>query len=79
MKKIIVFSGAGLSAESGIPTFRDPQGIWENYKIEDIAAPIGWMRNKELVLDFLCSSICTDARVSPKSCTSGDRETCYNL
>lgn len=52
MKKIVVFSGAGLSAESGIPTFRDPNGIWENYKIEDIAAPIGWMRNKELVLDF---------------------------
>lgn len=52
MKKIVVFSGAGLSAESGISTFRDSGGLWENHKIEDVAAPIGWMQNKTLVLDF---------------------------
>lgn len=52
MKKIVVFSGAGLSAESGISTFRDSGGLWENHKIEDVAAPIGWMKNQALVLDF---------------------------
>lgn len=52
MRKIVVFSGAGLSAESGIPTFRDTGGTWENHQIEDVAAPIGWQRNPRLVLDF---------------------------
>ncbi len=52
MKKIVVFSGAGLSAESGIPTFRDSGGLWEEHLIEDVATPLGWMRNKQLVLDF---------------------------
>ena len=52
MKKIIIFSGAGLSAESGIPTFRDMGGLWENHRIEDVASPLGWMNNKELVLNF---------------------------
>lgn len=49
---IVVFSGAGLSAESGIPTFRGSGGLWEGYKIEDVATPLGWMQNPELVLDF---------------------------
>ncbi len=52
MKKIVVFSGAGLSAESGIPTFRDSGGLWEQHRIEDVASPEGWERNKELVLNF---------------------------
>jgi NAD-dependent deacetylase len=52
MKKIVVFSGAGLSAESGIPTFRDSGGLWEGHRIEDVAAPIGWKKNPSLVLDF---------------------------
>jgi len=51
-KKIIVFSGAGISAESGIQTFRDSGGLWENYKIEDVATPEAWQKNPALVLDF---------------------------
>ena len=52
MKKIVVFSGAGMSAESGINTFRDTDGLWENYKIEDVATPEAWLRNPEMVQDF---------------------------
>jgi NAD-dependent deacetylase len=52
MTKIVVFSGAGLSAESGIPTFRGTNGLWEAHPIEDIATPLGWKRNPQLVLDF---------------------------
>ena len=51
-KKILVFSGAGVSKESGIDTFRDFDGLWNNYKIEDVATPNGWKKDKELVLDF---------------------------
>lgn len=51
-KKIVVFSGAGMSAESGIKTFRDTGGLWEEYKIEDVATFEAWERNRELVLDF---------------------------
>jgi NAD-dependent deacetylase len=49
---IVVFSGAGLSAESGIPTFRDSGGLWEQHRIEDVASPEGWARNRKVVLDF---------------------------
>lgn len=52
MKKLVVFSGAGLSAESGIPTFRDSNGLWENHKVEDVATPEGWDKNQDLVLEF---------------------------
>lgn len=52
MKKIVVLSGAGVSAESGIRTFRDSNGLWEEYKVEDVASIEGWYRNKELVLEF---------------------------
>lgn len=51
-QKLVVFSGAGISAESGINTFRDSGGLWENYKIEDVATPEAWMRNPSLVQDF---------------------------
>lgn len=51
-KKIVVLSGAGISAESGISTFRDSDGLWENHKIEDVASPEGFQRNPKLVLDF---------------------------
>lgn len=51
-KKIVVFSGAGMSAESGIKTFRDTGGLWEEYKIEDVATYGAWTRNRKLVLDF---------------------------
>lgn len=52
MKKIIVFSGAGISAESGLSTFRDNGGLWDNYDIKEVATPEAWNKNPELVLDF---------------------------
>lgn len=52
MQKIVVLSGAGISAESGISTFRDSNGLWENYRIEDVATPEAWQRDKALVLKF---------------------------
>lgn len=52
MKKVVVLSGAGVSAESGIKTFRDSGGLWENHDIMDVASPEGWERNPELVLNF---------------------------
>ena len=52
MKKIVVLTGAGVSAESGISTFRDADGLWENHDIMEIASPIGWEKNQELVLEF---------------------------
>lgn len=51
-KNIAVLTGAGVSAESGISTFRDSNGLWENYRVEDVASIEGWYRNPELVLDF---------------------------
>jgi NAD-dependent deacetylase len=51
-KKIIVLSGAGISAESGIGTFRDSDGLWEKHRIEDVATPEGWQKDPELVLRF---------------------------
>lgn len=52
MKHIVVLSGAGMSAESGISTFRDSGGLWEQHSIEDVATPEGFRRNPQLVLDF---------------------------
>ena len=52
MKKLVVLSGAGVSAESGISTFRDSDGLWENYRVEDVASIEGWYRDPQLVLDF---------------------------
>jgi NAD-dependent deacetylase len=52
LQNIVVFTGAGISAESGLDTFRDSGGIWEQYKIEDVATPEAFERNPKLVLDF---------------------------
>lgn len=52
MKKLVILSGAGMSAESGISTFRDSDGLWEQYRVEDVATPEGFAANPELVLDF---------------------------
>jgi NAD-dependent deacetylase len=51
-KKLIVLSGAGISAESGLKTFRDSDGLWEGYDVNEVATPRGWRRNPELVLQF---------------------------
>jgi NAD-dependent deacetylase len=52
MTKLVVFSGAGMSAESGIRTFRDSNGLWENYDIQKVATPEAWERNPALVQRF---------------------------
>lgn len=52
MKKIVVLTGAGMSAESGISTFRDSGGLWDKYPVEDVATPEGYARNPQLVIDF---------------------------
>ncbi len=51
-KKIVVLTGAGISQESGISTFRDANGLWENHDIQAVASPLGWKKNPELVLKF---------------------------
>ena len=52
MKKVVVLTGAGISAESGISTFRDSDGLWEQYRVEDVATYDAYLRNPELVLNF---------------------------
>ncbi len=52
MQKLVVLSGAGMSAESGIPTFRGTDGLWEGHRVEQVASPEGWRNNPELVLEF---------------------------
>lgn len=51
-KKLVVLTGAGISAESGIKTFRDSDGLWEGHNVMEVATPEGWHKNQELVLDF---------------------------
>jgi NAD-dependent deacetylase len=52
MEKVVVFTGAGISAESGLDTFRDNNGLWNNYRIEDVATPQAFAANPQLVIDF---------------------------
>ncbi len=52
MENVVVLSGAGISAESGIKTFRDDNGLWEGHDVMEVASPQGWENNQELVLDF---------------------------
>lgn len=51
-KKLVILTGAGISAESGLKTFRDSDGLWEGYEIEDVATPRAWKKNPKLVLEF---------------------------
>lgn len=52
MKKLVVLTGAGISAESGIKTFRDSNGLWEGHDVMDVASPEGWRKNRAMVLEF---------------------------
>ncbi len=52
MKKLVVLTGAGISAESGLRTFRETGGLWENYDVMEVASAAGWAKNQKLVLDF---------------------------
>jgi NAD-dependent deacetylase len=51
-KRLVVFTGAGISAESGIKTFRDAGGLWEEHRVEDVATYEAWLKNRDLVLEF---------------------------
>ena len=69
MKKtrIVVLTGAGVSAESGVSTFRDSDGLWENYKVEDVASIEGWYRDPALVLEFYNARRAQLAEVKPNA------------
>ena len=67
MKKIVVLTGAGVSAESGVSTFRDSDGLWENHRVEDVASIEGWYRNPSLVLDFYNERRAQLATVKPNA------------
>lgn len=64
---LVILSGAGISAESGIKTFRDADGLWENYHINDVATPEAWKRNPELVLQFYNERRRTAGDVEPNT------------
>jgi NAD-dependent deacetylase len=66
-KKLVVLTGAGVSAESGISTFRDSDGLWEQFKVEDVASIEGWYRNPSLVLDFYNARRAQLATVKPNA------------
>lgn len=66
-KKLVVLTGAGVSAESGVATFRDSNGLWENFKVEDVASIEGWYRNPEVVLDFYNARRAQLATVKPNA------------
>lgn len=66
-KRLVVLSGAGVSAESGVSTFRDSDGLWEKHKVEDVASIEGWYRDPSLVLDFYNARRAQLAEVRPNA------------
>ncbi|HUU99849.1 MAG TPA: Sir2 family NAD-dependent protein deacetylase, partial [Bacteroidales bacterium] len=52
MKNLVILTGAGMSSESGIRTFRDAGGLWEDYDVTEVATPMAWWKNRDLVLRF---------------------------
>jgi len=64
-KKLVVLTGAGISAESGIATFRDANGLWEGHDVMEVASPEGWRKNQALVLDFYNQRRKQAAQVKP--------------
>jgi NAD-dependent deacetylase len=81
MQRLVVLTGAGISAESGISTFRDNGGLWDNYRIEDVATPDAWARNQELVLDFYNQRRKQAGSVTPNAAhyALAELETAYNV
>ena len=69
-RSLVVLSGAGVSAESGVSTFRDSDGLWEKHKVEDVASIEGWYRNPSLVLDFYNARRAQLAEVRPNAAHS---------
>lgn len=70
-KKLVVLSGAGISAESGLRTFRDSDGLWEGYNIEEVATPRGWKQNPKQVLEFYNMRRKNVAAASPNAAHTG--------
>lgn len=66
-KRLVVLSGAGVSAESGVSTFRDSDGLWESHRVEDVASIEGWYRDPALVLDFYNARRAQLAQVRPNA------------
>ena len=70
-KKLVVLTGAGISAESGLKTFRDSDGLWEGYDVTEVATPRGWKKNPQLVLDFYNMRRKDVAKASPNAAHTG--------
>lgn len=66
-KKLVILTGAGVSAESGVSTFRDNNGLWDNFKVEDVASVEGWRRDPALVMDFYNTRRTQLATVKPNA------------
>jgi NAD-dependent protein deacetylase/lipoamidase len=71
MKKLVVLTGAGISAESGLKTFRDSDGLWEGYDVTEVATPRGWKKNPQLVLDFYNMRRKDVAKAKPNAAHTG--------
>ena len=67
MRKIVILTGAGISAESGIETFRAEDGLWAQHRVEDVATPEGFMRDPELVVEFYNARRAQAAEVAPNA------------
>ncbi|MCA1749102.1 MAG: NAD-dependent deacylase [Sphingomonadales bacterium] len=67
IRNIVVLTGAGISAESGVPTFRGPDGLWEGHRVEDVATPEAFRRDPDLVLDFYDKRRAALATVEPNA------------
>jgi NAD-dependent deacetylase len=70
-KHIVVLTGAGISAESGLKTFRDSDGLWNGYDVYEVASPMGWEKNPQLVLDFYNDRRRDVARAKPNAAHIG--------
>jgi len=70
-KKLVVLTGAGISAESGLRTFRDSDGLWEGYRVEDVATPRAWRRDPALVLEFYNQRRANVAEALPNAAHKG--------
>ncbi|SMG14359.1 SIR2 family NAD-dependent protein deacylase [Sphingobacterium psychroaquaticum] len=80
-KKLVVFTGAGISAESGLKTFRGSDGLWEGYNIEEVATPAGWKKDPALVLEFynLRRKQCVEAQPNAAHLALVDFEALYDV
>ena len=80
-KKLVVFTGAGISAESGLKTFRGGDGLWEGYRVEDVATPEAWRKDPKLVLDFynIRRKQCLDAQPNEAHKILVDLERFYDV